>query len=78
MENEDFELLLGRVEEHEGFIKALQEDRAHLARDAAQAALELVYAEVGKSVVKAVLWVLGAGCIALFAWLAGTGKVSVK
>jgi len=37
--------------------------------------LESIYADIGKSLVKKVLWLFGAVCIAAFAWLKGSGHV---
>ena len=37
--------------------------------------LESIYADIGRSIVKKVLWVLGAVAVAGFAWLAGKGHV---
>ena len=44
-----------------------------IAERAAERALEKVYESIGRSVVKKALWVIGAGTLALTAWLAGTG-----
>jgi hypothetical protein len=52
-----------------------EHDIDEIAEKAAEKALEKVYTEVGKSVVKKALWVIGVGCIALFMWLAGNGHV---
>ena len=46
-----------------------------VAREAAKQALELVYAEVGRSTVKFLLWVVGAAVLALLAYLGATGKL---
>lgn len=37
--------------------------------------LESIYADIGRSIVKKVLWVLGALAVAGAAWLAGKGHV---
>jgi len=37
--------------------------------------LESIYADIGKSLVKKVLWLFGAVCLAAFAWLKGSGHV---
>lgn len=42
-----------------------------IAERAAEVALNKVYTEVGKSVVKKVMWVVGAGSIALLMWMGG-------
>lgn len=46
----------------------------HIAERAAAKALETVYASIGKSVVKKVLWLVGVAVLALAAWLTG-GKL---
>ena len=40
-----------------------------IAERAAEVALEKVYVGIGKSVVHKVLWVIGAGALALLVWL---------
>lgn len=55
---------------------SLSDDQINeIARKAAKEALELVYAEVGRSAVRIVLWVVGAGVVALLTWLGATGKL---
>lgn len=44
-----------------------------IAEAAAEKALEKVYGEIGKSVAKGILWVLGAGALAFVAWLGKIG-----
>jgi hypothetical protein len=44
-----------------------------IAEKAAEKALEKVYTEVGKSVVKKAMWVIGVGTFFLMVWLAGKG-----
>ena len=46
-----------------------------IAERAASVALTKVYTEVGKSVVKSFLYVIGASCIAASAWLAAHGFI---
>jgi hypothetical protein len=46
-----------------------------IAERAAEKALESVYAQIGKSVVTKVLWLVGAASLAVFAWLKGKGLV---
>ena len=54
----------------------LSEDHVNdIAEKAAKRALELVYAEVGRGTVKAALYIIGAGVLAVLAWLGATGKV---
>lgn len=52
-----------------------EEQVREVAREAAKQALELVYAEVGRSTVKFLLWVVGAAVLALLAYLGATGKL---
>ncbi|HEX7075079.1 MAG TPA: hypothetical protein VF226_13640 [Hyphomicrobiaceae bacterium] len=44
-----------------------------IAERAAQKALQIVYAEVGKSVLRKAAWLAGAVVIGLAMWLAGKG-----
>jgi hypothetical protein len=46
-----------------------------IAERAAEVALEKVYTEVGKSVVKKVMWFIGAGAIGLFMWVGTNGHI---
>ena len=39
--------------------------------------LESIYIDIGKSVVKKILWVFGAVVLAAFAWLAGHGLIKL-
>jgi hypothetical protein len=48
-----------------------------IADRAADRALEKVYAQVGASVIKKLMWILGVIALAVFAWLSGKGIVSV-
>lgn len=43
-----------------------------------QQLLEAIYAEIGKSVTKKLLWVFGAVCLAAFAWMMGAGHLHVS
>lgn len=72
MEDRDFDALIDRMERMEAQLRV---DHEELATRAAKKALDLVYLEVGKSVVRMALWVIGAGCVAVFAWLAATGRL---
>ena len=50
--------------------RALSEDQINeIARQAAEKALEQVYSEVGKGVLKKLLWVLGAIILSVGWWL---------
>ena len=42
---------------------------------AAKKALESVYADIGKGVVKKILWVVGVGTLVLLSWLTGAGYI---
>ena len=42
-----------------------------IAEKAARRALDIVYAEVGKNVLKKVVWITGAVTVGLFMWLSG-------
>lgn len=44
-----------------------------IAERAAEVALEKVYTSIGKSVVSKFLWLVGAGALAVAAWLNGAG-----
>ena len=46
-----------------------------IAERAAEVALERVYTQIGRSVVNKVLWLVGAGALALAAWFHGNGKL---
>lgn len=72
MEDEDFDTIIDRIERIE---QQLTTHRAELAQQAAKAALDLVYLEVGKNVVKASLWIIGAAVFAVFTWLGLTGRL---
>ena len=75
MERDDFELLIGRIEELEKKL----DDHADLVADKAAAKVwELIYVEVGRNTIRGALWVIGIGCVVLLTWLLGTGKVSIK
>lgn len=46
-----------------------------IAERAAEVALNKVYTEVGKSVLKKLAWLLGAVVVGLFIWLGGHGSL---
>jgi hypothetical protein len=75
MENGDFEILLNRIEELE---RKLDGHADVVADKAAAKVWELIYVEVGRNTIRGALWVIGIGCLVLAAWLAGTGRVSIK
>lgn len=56
-------------------VQLSEEQIRDIAREAAKQALELVYAEVGRSAIKIVLWVVGAGVLALLTYLGASGKL---
>jgi len=49
------------------------EDIHRIAKEAKNLALEEIYAEIGRGVVKRILWLLGLGASALAAWLTYKG-----
>lgn len=53
------------------------EDIDLIAEKAAEKALEKVYLEVGKTVVKKIFWIFGVVTIVILTWLSGTGKISL-
>ena len=54
----------------------LPEDQIEkIAQRAAMIAIEHVYIEIGRNVVRKTFWIVGAGVVALLAWLGGTGKL---
>lgn len=44
-----------------------------IAQRAAEIAIERVYTEIGKSVVKKVVWMIGAGAVGLYMWMHAKG-----
>ncbi len=40
--------------------------------------LDSIYADIGESVIKKVLWVSGIVLLAVFAWLAKDGKITIS
>lgn len=48
-------------------------DIERIAEIAAQKALDKVYVEVGKGLIKRLAWLLGVGAIALLMWMGGKG-----
>lgn len=46
-----------------------------IAERAAEKAIAKVYEQIGRSVVKKALFVIGAAVVAVLAWLAGTGQL---
>lgn len=55
---------------------ALSEEQIDLIADrAAERALAKVYEQIGRSVVRKILWVAGAAALAIAAWMKGSGKL---
>jgi hypothetical protein len=48
-----------------------------IAERAAELALEKVYADIGKSVVRRFLWIVGAAAVAIAAWAHGAGYINL-
>jgi hypothetical protein len=46
-----------------------------VADKVAEKALDIIYAQIGRSTIKLVLRVIGVGCVAVIAWLGATGKL---
>lgn len=59
-------------------IELTEEQIDHIADRAAKRALDIVYAEVGKSVLRKLAWIAGVVTLGLLMWLAGAGHVSLK
>jgi len=62
---------------HNGF-PLTEEQMEVIAEKAARKALELVYAEVGKSVLKKLAWLVGLIIVGIALWLAGKGHLPVS
>lgn len=60
-------------ERRSGYVSISEQDIENIAERAATKALEKVYSEIGKSVVQKVLYLVGAVCIAVAAWVS-SGK----
>jgi hypothetical protein len=56
-------------------VELTDEQIEHIAERAAEVALNKVYTEVGKSVLKKLAWLTGAAVIGLAMWLAGNGSL---
>lgn len=54
----------------------LEADIDRIAEKAADRALEKVYAEVGKSVSKKLMWIMGVVSISLVVWLSSFGGIT--
>jgi hypothetical protein len=56
----------------------IEERMEAIASLAAKKALQNVYAEVGRGVVKKVLWLVGIGALFVLIWLAGNGHIRLE
>jgi hypothetical protein len=61
--------------ERRQFHPLSEEQMDAIAERAAKKAIDLVYQEVGRSVIKKILWVVGIGTVALLTWLAKDGRI---
>jgi hypothetical protein len=62
------------MSEEQKFLTEADIDR--IAEKAAERALEKVYAEVGKSVSKKLMWIMGVVSISLIVWLSSFGGIT--
>ncbi len=62
------------MKENENCLTEADIDR--IAEKAANRALEKVYAEVGKSVSKKLMWIMGVVSISLIVWLSSFGGIT--
>jgi|TARA_R110002072_G_scaffold69056_1_gene167599 hypothetical protein len=62
------------MKENENCLTEADIDR--IAEKAADRALEKVYAEVGKSVSKKLMWIMGVVSISLIVWLSSFGGIT--
>lgn len=63
-------------EEIQSYVDNRLEAKMEVIADlAAKKALQQVYAEVGRGVLKKAAWVVGVGILALLAWLGGSGHL---
>jgi len=65
----------GSQEHKESIVTLTEEQIDHIAERAAERALEIVYAEVGKNVLKKLAWLVGAVIVGLALWLAGKNNL---
>jgi hypothetical protein len=50
----------------------------HIAERAVDKALERIYTEVGRSVIRKVTWVFGVAALAIAAWLIGNNHIGLR
>ena len=70
---DDIETAGGVHEKSEGRRRFTEEEML----DIKEQLLESIYTDIGKSIVKKFLWVVGACCFALLAWLNGSGHIKL-
>lgn len=68
---------MGDVTERRKFAGLSEEEIEHIADKAADRALEKVYTEVGKSVLKKLAWIVGVIIVSVMVWLAHLDKIRV-
>lgn len=56
-------------------MRLTEEEIDHIAQKAAEKALNLVYQEVGKSLVRKVAWALGLVLLGVLTWLGAKGMI---
>ena len=56
-------------------IQLTDEQIDAIAERAAEVAFNRIYQEVGRSVVKKIFWIVGAGALGVMIWLSGTGHL---
>jgi hypothetical protein len=64
--------------EHPAGFPLTEEQMDLIAEKAARKALEFVYAEVGKSVLKKLAWLVGLIVVGLALWMAGKGHLPTE
>lgn len=68
---------MGEETERRKFAGLSEEEIEHIADKAADRALEKVYTEVGKSVLKKLAWIVGVIIVSVMVWLAHLDKIRV-
>ena len=56
-------------------IQLTDEQIDHIAEKAAEVAFKKIYEEVGRSVVKKIFWIVGAGALGLMILMSGNGSL---
>ena len=62
-------------EDERGYLQLSNEQFEAIAKRAKEIAMEEIYADIGKGVVKRILWLLGLGSAGLASWLTYKGYV---